>query len=104
MALLLFLYGMGSGLFLPANISALMEAADKDSHGTIGATQRMVQNLGIIIYTALASNFIHTTSESQSVLMGELRNSWIFAALTFIVVIVIFVIILTSKKKVRVFN
>ncbi|WP_231037490.1 MFS transporter [Pectinatus frisingensis] len=104
MALLLFLYGMGGGLFLPANISALMEAADKDSHGTIGATQRMVQNLGIIIYTALASNFIHTTSESQSVLMGGLRNSWIFAALTFIVVIVIFVIILTSKKKVRVFN
>ncbi|MDT7953713.1 MAG: MFS transporter [Acetobacteraceae bacterium] len=54
-AVLLFTYGVGGGLFQPANIAAVMTAATHARQGTIGAAQRLTLNLGIGIGTATAA-------------------------------------------------
>ena len=46
-SLLLLIYGIGGGFFLPSNTSAIMGTVSQDMQGTAGATQRMVQNIGI---------------------------------------------------------
>jgi len=50
-SLLLLIYGIGGGFFLPSNTSAIMGTVSQDMQGTAGATQRMVQNIGIAFYT-----------------------------------------------------
>jgi len=52
---LLFVYGIGGGLFQPANIAAVMAAAGRGRQGTIGAAQRLVLNIGIGIGTTVST-------------------------------------------------
>ena len=51
--------------------------------GTVGAAQRMVQNIGIAIYTAITSLFINNSSSSNKLIAGA-SEAWLFAAASFI--------------------
>ena len=55
LGVLLFLYGLGGGLFQPANIAAVMAAASAGRQGTISAAQRLVLNIGIGLGTTVSS-------------------------------------------------
>ncbi|MBB6730562.1 MFS transporter [Cohnella sp. CBP 2801] len=93
MAALLGLYGIGAGLFLPSNTAAMMSAAGRDIQGTMGAIQRMVQNLGIACYTAIAAAIITAHSRSGiDTFVGGLREAWLFAAATIVLSLTVFVV------------
>ncbi|MCU1690250.1 MAG: stp 2 [Jatrophihabitantaceae bacterium] len=50
----LIVVGLGSGVFMPANISSILEDTDDDQVGIINAVRITVQSTGIVIGTALA--------------------------------------------------
>lgn len=77
---LLLLYGFGAGVFVPANLSAIMGAVGSELQGTTGAVQRMVQNIGIALGAAMATRFIGLDSEFGTVgYMSAFRDSWLVA-------------------------
>ncbi|EEE48246.1 transporter, major facilitator family protein [Staphylococcus capitis SK14] len=80
-SLLLLIYGIGGGFFLPSNTSAIMGTVSQDMQGTVGATQRMVQNIGIAFYTAVTSLFISNSSNSDKLIEGS-SHAWLFASIT----------------------
>ncbi|MCT1901106.1 MFS transporter [Oceanobacillus sojae] len=91
LVVLLFVFGAGAGTFMPANTSAIMNAASEEIQGVAGAIQRMVQNLGIAIYAAVASAFISGYSETDITgLMSGIRGAWTFAAVTLLIVFIAF--------------
>ena len=56
--LLLFFYGLGGGLFQPANQLFLMNKAAANQQGTMGATHRMIHNLGNMVGLTVAATLI----------------------------------------------
>lgn len=56
--LFLFIYGIGGGYFQPANIAIIMNSGGENSQGSIGALQRMIQNIAIASGTAIGSTVI----------------------------------------------
>lgn len=56
--LFLFIYGIGGGYFQPANIAIIMNSGGENSQGSIGALQRMTQNIAIASGTAIGSTVI----------------------------------------------
>ncbi len=50
----LIVIGLGSGIFMPANIASVLEGTDDDQVGIINAVRITVQSTGIVIGTALA--------------------------------------------------
>jgi EmrB/QacA subfamily drug resistance transporter len=98
-AALMFLYGMGGGLFLTPNMKAIMGAVGKEMQGTIGAVQRMVQNLGIAVYTSIAADLIPVHSPTGVTgLMTGLRHSWGFAAISILASILVFLCFRVRRK------
>lgn len=80
-ALLLLVYGLGAGIFVPANLSAIMGAVGRETQGTIGAVQRMVQNLGIAIDTSIVAALIRIhAGYGITGLMVGFRSAWGYAA------------------------
>ena len=78
---LLLLYGAGAGIFVPANLSAIMGSVGTELQGTIGAFQRMVQNIGIAIGTSVAASMIHSGLNTGTAgYMSAFREAWVFAA------------------------
>ncbi|NRD80933.1 MFS transporter [Bacillus sp. BRMEA1] len=93
-ATLLMLYGVGAGFFVPPNTSAIMSAVGREIQGTIGAFQRMMQNLGIALYATIASVFIRTHSHSGiETIMSGFREAWIFASGTILLSLLIFIFV-----------
>ncbi|WP_172840538.1 MFS transporter [Virgibacillus phasianinus] len=89
---LLLIYGFGAGFFLPPNTSAIMGAVSQEVQGTIGAVQRMVQNLGIALYAAVTSSFIQTHSHGGlGSFMNGFREAWIFATVTLVFSLLVFI-------------
>jgi EmrB/QacA subfamily drug resistance transporter len=90
-ATLLFVYGAGAGIFVPANLSAIMGAVGRETQGTMGAVQRMVQNLGIAIDTAIAAVLIriHSGVGSEGLMVG-FRAAWGYAAGTLGITLLLF--------------
>lgn len=98
-SLLLLIYGIGGGFFLPSNTSAIMGAVSQDVQGTVGATQRMVQNIGIAFYTAVTSLFISNSSNSDKLIEGS-SHAWLFASITLFLALLPFLLkILKTKSK-----
>jgi EmrB/QacA subfamily drug resistance transporter len=86
LGILLLLYGVGAGLFVPANLSAIMGSAGHELQGTIGAIQRMVQNIGIAIGTSVATSMFHFGSNMGAAgYMSAFREAWIFAAVAVLI-------------------
>lgn len=52
-ALLFLIFGIGGGVFQPANIVAVMSAVDQKFQSTIGAAQRLIQNTGVSFGAAM---------------------------------------------------
>lgn len=50
----LVIVGLGSGVFMPANVSSILEGTDDDEVGIINAVRITVQSTGIVIGTALS--------------------------------------------------
>lgn len=94
LAVLLFVYGVGSGIFVPANLASIMKAVDWDKQGTIGAVQRMVQNLGIAVDTAVAVALIriHAGSGTAGLMIG-FRQTWGYAVTTLVASLAFFVLL-----------
>ena len=59
MTFFLFVYGIGGGLFQPANIAAIMQVGEKGNQGSMGSLQRMTQNIAIASGTAIGSTTIN---------------------------------------------
>lgn len=104
LAALLFVYGVGSGLFVPANLAAIMGATGQESQGTIAAVQRMVQNLGIAVDTAVAAALIRIHAGSgMAGLMAGFREAWGYATVTLVASLALFLLILVRTHKRRQF-
>ena len=80
LASVLFLYGIGGGIFQPANIASIMASVSKDKQGSIGAVQRMLQNVAIAFGAAVAATFMSTQSYlGTDGLIQAFRYSWYIA-------------------------
>lgn len=80
LASLLFLYGIGGGIFQPANIASVMASVSKEKQGSIGAVQRMLQNVAIAFGAAVAATFMSTQSHlGTDGLIQAFRYSWYIA-------------------------
>ncbi|MEI4803131.1 MFS transporter [Bacillus sp. FJAT-51639] len=80
MASLLFLYGIGGGIFQPANIVSVMASVSKEKQGTIGAVQRMLQNVAIAFGAAVATTFMSSQGDIETYkLIQAFRYSWYIA-------------------------
>lgn len=96
---LLLLFGFDAGFFLPPNTSAIMGAVSRDTQGTIGAVQRMVQNLGIALYAAIASTFIRVHSHAGlEIFMNGFRGAWMFATATLVLSLLVFSFVFVSMR------
>lgn len=83
---LLLLYGVGAGIFVPANMSAIMGSVSHEMQGTIGAIQRMVQNIGIAIGTSVATSMFYFGSNMGTAgYMLAFREAWTFAAVAVLI-------------------
>ncbi|MBX9011393.1 MFS transporter [Klebsiella pneumoniae] len=96
-SLLLLIYGVGGGFFLPSNTSAIMGTVSQDMQGTAGATQRMVQNIGIAFYTAVTSLFISNSSNSDKLIEGS-SHAWLFASITLFLALLPFLLKILKTK------
>ncbi|MGU3281909.1 MFS transporter [Staphylococcus epidermidis] len=96
-SLLLLIYGIGGGFFLPSNTSAIMGTVSQDMQGTSGATQRMVQNIGIAFYTAVTSLFISNSSNSDKLIEGS-SHAWLFASITLFLALLPFLLKILKTK------
>ncbi len=74
-----------------------MGTVSQDMQGTIGATQRMVQNIGIAVYTAITSLFITHSSNSDKLVEGA-SHAWFFASLTLFLALLPFLYKLLKSK------
>lgn len=54
-----------------------MGTVSQDMQGTIGATQRMVQNIGIAVYTAITSLFITHSSNSDKLVEAQVMHGFL---------------------------
>lgn len=86
-SLLLFVYGVGGGIFVPANVTAIMGCVGNEQQGSIGAVQRLVQNLGIALDTAVAAALMRV--QSGPGLMNGFREAWGYAAITLLMSMVL---------------
>lgn len=86
LGVLLLLYGVGAGIFVPANLTAIMGSVGTELQGTIGAFQRMVQNMGIAIGTSIAATMIHAgMNNGIAGYMSAFREAWVLAAVAVLV-------------------
>ncbi|WP_232016552.1 MFS transporter [Paenibacillus baekrokdamisoli] len=83
---LLLLYGMGAGLFIPANLLAIMGSVDHELQGTIGSIQRMIHNIGLAVGTSTATSMIHFDSNLGAAgYLSTFRELWIIAAVAVLI-------------------
>jgi EmrB/QacA subfamily drug resistance transporter len=61
MACGLVLIGVGSGLFMPANTTALLDGVAPGRIGIVNAMRLMIQNAGVVVSTALALSVVTST-------------------------------------------
>ncbi|WP_336785828.1 MFS transporter [Paenibacillus sp. MMO-177] len=79
---LLFVYGVGAGLFQPSNIAAIMEAVGPSHQATIGSVQRLAQNIGISLFTVVTAGFLR--SPAHDIWIGSRHSFYLAAAATFL--------------------
>ncbi|MEU9060175.1 MFS transporter [Streptomyces sp. NPDC048430] len=54
----LVLVGVGSGMFMPANTTAMLDGIAPDRIGIVNAMRLMIQNTGVVVSTALAMSLV----------------------------------------------
>jgi EmrB/QacA subfamily drug resistance transporter len=89
-AIHLFIYGIGGGLFQAPSISAMMGSVEPAKQSTIGALNRMTQNIAIALGATVASlNMQLQTFSSQQNISG-FNHSWLLALLMMSITLIIF--------------
>lgn len=96
--LLLFIYGVGSGFFQPANIAAIMQVGDQASQGSLGSLQRMVQNIAIASGTAIGSTVLNLFSGRSAT---SIQINW---GITLAMVVVTLLLSIIFKRSVAATN
>ncbi|PTJ16340.1 MFS transporter [Staphylococcus succinus] len=99
--LLLILYGIGGGFFIPPNTALTMGSVSPQEQGTIGALQRMAQNIGIALYTSISSTLI---ANNENDLTRGFSYSWFFAFFTLLLMLILLIIINTKYKSKQIKN
>lgn len=99
-AMLLFVYGVGAGMFVTPNTTTIMGTVDKEFQGTIGSIQRMIQNLGIALYATITSAFIcaHSNGDVNELMIG-FRHAWTFAAISIFGSLLVFIFLFINFRK-----
>ncbi|GIN84639.1 MFS transporter [Heyndrickxia sporothermodurans] len=99
-AMLLFVSGVGAGMFVTPNTTTIMGTVDKEFQGTIGSIQRMIQNLGIALYAAITSAFIraHSNGDVNELMIG-FRHAWAFAATSIFGSCLVFIFLFINFRK-----
>ena len=103
----LLLFGLGEGLFFPANTKMIMANVETRYHGTIGAFSRMISNMGLalgaavsgaVFYKVSTSNITNNTILTVVHLMNDL---WFvaFAAITSLLIIYLSMILIRKDKE-----
>lgn len=82
---MLFVYGLGAGLYQPSNIAAVMEAVGPAHQATIGSVQRLAQNVGISLFTAVTAGFLQ--SSTHDIWIGSHDSFYLAASVTIISVL-----------------
>jgi len=77
-SIFLFVYGIGGGIFQPASIHFLMSTVPQSMQSTIGAINRMMQNLGIVFGASCTVSFMTQGQQSSNLITG-IRHAWVFA-------------------------
>ena len=78
-------------------LQQLWAPVSQDMQGTVGAAQRMVQNIGIAIYTAITSLFINNPSSSNKLIAGA-SEAWLFAAASLFIALLPFLLKNLTKQ------
>jgi EmrB/QacA subfamily drug resistance transporter len=93
--ILLFIYGIGGGLFIPPNTAITLHSVHSSEQGTIGAFQRMAQNIGIALYTSISSSLIANNAKN---LIQGFKLSWLFAFCSLIIVLIVLIYVTIKEK------
>lgn len=84
LVILLLLFGLGCGIYLPINTGKLLNLFQKSQQATAGSLQRMIQNLGIALYASISSITIQLFKDNHNIIQGY-AVLWIVAAIALIV-------------------
>lgn len=90
----LFVYGVGGGIFQPANIAAIMNVGSQNEQGRLGSLQRMVQNIAIASGTAIGSTVMNLLPNNITI---SVKINWAIS-LSLIIVILVFSVIFNKKS------
>lgn len=55
---MLFVYGVGGGIYLLPNMKEVMRSVPDQQQGASGAVQRIVQNIAIVLGTSIATSLM----------------------------------------------
>lgn len=81
----LFIYGIGGGLFQPANIALISKSVPITIQGEIGSLQRMVQNIGISTGVTIGGVILSLHDS----LLQNIKIGWLLGAIVLVVIIII---------------
>lgn len=73
-------YGVGAACFFSANLVGLLLDFEEDTHGVVGALQRMAINLGTAINATVIGGLL--LQRSHVVSLAGMRHGWLYGALT----------------------
>lgn len=91
MVVLLLVFGVGGGLFQLANIAEVMAAATAAKQATIGAAQRMVQNVGIALGATVSAALLTAAhGRGANAFDAAMSQAWAFAGVAILVSLIAF--------------
>lgn len=77
---LLLFFGFGCGIYLPINTRSILNLVKKSQQATAGSLQRMIQNLGIALYSSVSSITIQIFKNHHNMIHGYIVL-WIMASI-----------------------
>ncbi|MBV9671276.1 MAG: MFS transporter, partial [Verrucomicrobia bacterium] len=89
---LLFLYGIGYGIYQTPNLDLLMASVPPEFQGTIGAVQRMLLNLGNVFGAAVCGLLLGSLWQHTGTGFNAVSAAWLFAACTLVLTMMIMLV------------
>lgn len=77
------IYGVGAACFFPANLVGLLGNFAEDTHGVVGALQRLSINTGTAIDATVVGNLLLQRHQVMS--QTGMRDGWLYGAITLMV-------------------
>ncbi|MBF7020046.1 MFS transporter [Staphylococcus sp. 18_1_E_LY] len=97
---LLTMFGIGCGIYLPINTGSLLNLVKQSQQATAGSLQRMVQNLGIALYSAISS-FVITISNNYGNSIQGYKILWITASITLLISFIVTLKMLVNNQNIN---